>query len=579
VAVVITKRTTDYTATVPPALTDAVAAFRNARQRYGKQLMRWDGEYAVWRIGDVRVLQYLATQAVPLHCVGFHPRELESTLPLPILHDEGLKRRAKTEHFFGLRVSPYPFQSLILSRLREWNYSALLASGTGTGKTLCAIAAVQQQSGYALAIVQDSTHTKWQRDAWRFAGLVPNVIPFKNDKPARAAALANIPNCKLTLLTFAQVRMYADELAALTATYPCDLLVVDEAHGLAHDSKQTAAVLGDRTHPGLTFSRFLPMTATPLINHPLDLWNILHRLDPVEWGDVEAFSARYCTFINTPRGRRPKGVREEHLPELYERTARTTIRVTTESVFPDLPPYQPVDVEVTLGAKEYENYRRAATDLGAWLREQGKSAREVAATLSAKALTQTHYLRRASAMGKVRAAMEIGERVLRSGEQIVVFSQYLEPLAMMERELRARLPEIGIAQVSGNVASKEEMQAGLDEFQSGKRRVALCSHTKGGVGIELFAARIAVLLDEPWTAKEVEQDIGRIYRNGQTRQSIIYTLLAEGTIDGRVHAVIAAKRAMMERVMDGRETAEMSEETVLGAVLDEIERMAERKAA
>ncbi len=64
----------------------------------------------------------------------------------------------------------------------------------------------------------------------------------------------------------------------------------------------------------------------------------------------------------------------------------------------------------------------------------------------------------------------------------------------------------------------------------------------------------AVLMDLPWTPKDVDQAIGRVDRVGQKSETVtVYTVLAENTIDTKkMLPVIQQKQADDDVILDGQ---------------------------
>ena len=74
----------------------------------------------------------------------------------------------------------------------------------------------------------------------------------------------------------------------------------------------------------------------------------------------------------------------------------------------------------------------------------------------------------------------------------------------------------------------------------------------GGVGHTLTAARIGIQAEQAWTPGETQQMKKRLHRIGQDRPVDYYVTVAEGTIDEHLWAVVTAKQATLDAVLDGR---------------------------
>jgi DNA repair and recombination RAD54-like protein len=126
----------------------------------------------------------------------------------------------------------------------------------------------------------------------------------------------------------------------------------------------------------------------------------------------------------------------------------------------------------------------------------------------------------------IRLCEELNERVL-------VFSQYLEPLALiMDQLTRKFLWTEGkeILLMSGNVRVKQR-EALMEAFNdmNSEAKVMLASTKACCEGITLVGASRVVLLDVVWNPSVGRQAIGRAYRIGQEKIVYTYNLIAEGT--------------------------------------------------
>src|SRR5690606_25375806 len=97
----------------------------------------------------------------------------------------------------------------------------------------------------------------------------------------------------------------------------------------------------------------------------------------------------------------------------------------------------------------------------------------------------------------------------------------------------------------------------IDSFKSGDAPVFLISLKAGGFGLNLTEADYCILLDPWWNPASEQQAIDRIHRIGQTRNVMVYRLVAKDTIEEKVMALKADKAKLFANVMgpadgDGR---------------------------
>ena len=75
--------------------------------------------------------------------------------------------------------------------------------------------------------------------------------------------------------------------------------------------------------------------------------------------------------------------------------------------------------------------------------------------------------------------------------------------------------------------------------------------TMGGTGLNLTGADMVIHCDPWWNPAVEAQATGRAHRIGQTRQVMVYKLVAEGTIEERILDLQARKAALAEGLLTG----------------------------
>jgi SNF2 family DNA or RNA helicase len=90
----------------------------------------------------------------------------------------------------------------------------------------------------------------------------------------------------------------------------------------------------------------------------------------------------------------------------------------------------------------------------------------------------------------------------------------------------------------------------LERFKAGAAPVFLISLKAGGFGLNLTEADYCFLLDPWWNPATEAQAVDRTHRIGQTRNVMVYRLIARGTIEEKVMALKERKAALFRDVMD-----------------------------
>ncbi|XP_044759233.1 SWI/SNF-related matrix-associated actin-dependent regulator of chromatin subfamily A containing DEAD/H box 1 homolog [Coccinella septempunctata] len=115
------------------------------------------------------------------------------------------------------------------------------------------------------------------------------------------------------------------------------------------------------------------------------------------------------------------------------------------------------------------------------------------------------------------------------GHRVLIFSQYVIMLNIMEEYMKLRKHEYCRLDGSTPVSLRQEL---INEFNDNKDIFVFLLSTKaGGLGINLTAADTVVIHDidfNPYNDKQAED---RCHRMGQTRPVTVYRLISQGTIE------------------------------------------------
>ncbi|KOC12858.1 SNF2 family helicase [Aspergillus flavus AF70] len=137
------------------------------------------------------------------------------------------------------------------------------------------------------------------------------------------------------------------------------------------------------------------------------------------------------------------------------------------------------------------------------------------------------------------------------GTKTVVFSQWTSFLNLLEPHLNRY--GVGFARVDGKMSSLARDNSTYRFSHDPNCKVLLASLSVCSVGLNLVAANQAILADSWWAPAIEDQAVDRVYRLGQTRETTVWRLVMEDSIEDRVLAIQETKRKLMLAAF--RETA------------------------
>jgi superfamily II DNA or RNA helicase len=487
---------------------------------------------------------------------------------------------------FGATLRDYQRDGLgWLHFLRELGLGGCLADDMGLGKTVQVLALLEHQRAEqarrrprgthkpSLVVAPRSLVFHWLDEARRFA---PRLTTLEWHGEARAERAAELAHADLIVTTYATLRLDLEQLAAI----PYAIVVLDEAHAI-----KTATTATAQAARALGADFRLALTGTPVENRLDDLASIFDYLNPGLLGRpaaLRAISEAPVERIAEPSTGVVAGVPSSDAKQRELAHARALgkvlrpfmLRRTKEQVLTELPPK--TEVVVTCRLDDVE--RRRYDDLRAFYRRSllpaverdgvGKSAILVLEALLRLRQAALHPgLLDAQKVGadsaKLDALVEHLGEAIASGHRALVFSQFTTLLGIVS----ARLQREGIthAYLDGKTRDRRERVAA---FQRGTTPVFLLSLKAAGVGLNLTAADHVFLLDPWWNPAIEAQAIDRVHRIGQGRPVTAYRLVAEDTVEAKILALQAHKRALFDSVFEDTSMVANLSASDLRALLD-----------
>ncbi len=498
--------------------------------------------------GEVRVPLWQLAQADPasldtLEQFGASSADLDAVRALRkrLTEFTGLPRVPQPR---GLQAEMRPYQQEGLDFL-AWSadigLGAVLADDMGLGKTLQALAWIAHlvehdpQPGPTLVVCPASVMHHWAREAKRFTpGL--SVVVLESGRE-RAEHRTRAATSDLVITNYALLR----QDIAFWRELSLRAVILDEAQQIKNPS---AAVT--RAALELRARHRVALTGTPLENRALDLWSIVSFVHPGFLGTRSSFSTRYDQPESPPHRRRLLAARLRPL----------LLRRLKQQVAQELPARveERIDCALTPGQRRLylSELGKARAFLGTLLADpQGldRNRMPVLATLTRLRQICCHPTlaggRDGLGSGKFEALFELLEPLLAEGHKVLLFSQFVECLKLIQAEFATRSVKYHL--LTGQTTKRERVvQAFTDDPDP---CVFLLSLRAGGLGLNLTAASYVILFDPWWNPAIEAQAIDRTHRIGQTRTVIAYKLLTEGTVEERIWDLQQRKSALAKDLL------------------------------
>jgi SNF2 family DNA or RNA helicase len=142
--------------------------------------------------------------------------------------------------------------------------------------------------------------------------------------------------------------------------------------------------------------------------------------------------------------------------------------------------------------------------------------------------------------GKWDLFTELLDESIGSGQKVVVFTQYLGMIEIIERYLAKA--EIGRVTLTGASRNRGKI---IETFNTDPScKVFIGSLKAGGVGVDLVGGSVVIHYDRWWNAAREDQATDRVHRIGQKSTVQVFKMITEGTLEEKTDGIIARKKQL-----------------------------------
>src|SRR5215216_6488832 len=379
-------------------------------------------------------------------------------------------RRERLRHFE--RIAPQPLPKGFVGELRpyqkhgfdwlhflkEYKFGGILADDMGLGKTVQVLAYLQSQreqtqtQNAALLVVPKSLIVNWQRESEKFT---PNLRFLEYMGNFRSKDTSVFNDYDVVLTTYGTMLRDVEILRGYNFSH----VILDESQAiknpLAKSAKAARLLVGEHR---------IVMTGTPVENNTFELWSQFAFLNPGLLGNMDYFKREFANPIES-------GGDENAAALLRKLIYPFILRRTKEQVAPELPPRSErilyTDMAPTQKKIYLQTRERYRAELLGLIESEGINdarfrilegllrLRQIAIH---PALVEKSYRGEAP---KFEVLLETLETLQAENHKALIFSQFVETLKLVRRELDKR--EIKYVYLDGQTLNR---QSRVDLFQN-----------------------------------------------------------------------------------------------------------------
>lgn len=429
----------------------------------------------------------------------------------------------------------------------------ILADEMGLGKTRQAvISAGEEGKKGCLVVCPASLKINWDRE-------IKEVYPEEETQIIDSTTKEIEQGKAWYIINYDILKKFKVHIEMLIDFNEIDSIILDEAHYIKGKT-QRAKVTIELCHND-RIKRVYALTGTPIMNRPIELFNILKAIQhPL--GDKRTFySKRYCgahmvVLSNGCRFTDEKGA--THLDELRSLIRGSILRRKKEDVL-DLPDKIISVMEAPLDRDWEIEYKNAWENYLLFLAEFPVPERDIDNIIMARQLVEIQKLKQVCSYSKVDRIVEDISNAVDQGEKVIVFTQYTKTLEMISEAVRKLKikndgKEVKVECVTLSGSDKmEARQKAVDKFQEDEStKVFVLNIKAGGVGLTLTAGSIVMFADMDWSPEVHSQAEDRAHRIGQNRMVNIYYYMVPKTIEEDIIGLLTEKKKVIDQILDGK---------------------------
>ncbi|WP_457551027.1 DEAD/DEAH box helicase [Desulfobacula sp.] len=334
------------------------------------------------------------------------------------------------------------------------------------------------------------------------------------------------------------------------------IIIVDEAHHLKNRS-----TLNWKLVNSLKKRFILLLTATPVENNLMELYNLITLLKPGQLETATLFKKKFMTK-GDPTDPRNRVLLKELLGQVMIRNTRALAGIDIPPRFAETIRIEPTKAEkafyerlealiMSLNEKQPGKAKMVVKNL---LAQAGSSPKAVEFTLARMLENQDYLLEHQQEIFAVknlcRTTLDTPKNkallkvIKATGEKVIVFVKYKGTIEHLAEFLEWNYIQFSLFHGGMNNHQKDEA---IEAFQN--QNQVLVTTEIGGEGRNLQFCSRMVNYDLPWNPMKIEQRIGRIHRIGQKKEVQIFNFCAVGSLEDYILDILDRKINMFEMVI------------------------------
>lgn len=418
-------------------------------------------------------------------------------------------------------------------------------AGTGKTRTRLEVFSRRRANGAKCALVlatKSLLKTAWELDCKRFTPWLTIQCCYAETREKDFSKKADI-----YVTNHDAVKWLEKQKPSFFERFDC--LIIDESTAFKHHTSARSKALSKIKK---YFKYRVCMTGTPNTNNVTDVWNQANILDDGHRLGTSFYHFRSSVQTPTQVGPQANMVRWTDKPGSEEAVGSLLHDITIRHAFEDchdIPENHSYVVPFELRGKHMASYAEMQESAVAKL-DTGDVTAINAAAVATKLLqiaSGAVYDENGAYHVIDSSRYELVGDLVDARKSCVVFFLWEHQRDLLIEEFDKR--KITWTLIDGSVSSKKRDSA-VQDFQHGFKRVLLAHPASAAHGLTLTKGTSTIWASPTYNLEHYLQGNRRIYRAGQTQKTETVNVIADGTIEERVHQVLIEKNAKMVNLLE-----------------------------
>lgn len=349
-----------------------------------------------------------------------------------------------------------------------------------------------------------------------------------------------------------KTKVVTNEIIRMINDGDIDSIAIDEIHKNASPSSIQGQQLNAIKKKAKKQIEWFPLTGTPITSKPTDVFTPLGLIGGHTVTSFWDWCHMFCVYGGFG-GKEIVGYK--NIPYLKTLLQPNMLRRLKKDIL-DLPPkvyhveyventpyqqklYEQVSEELK---QEKDNILKSLNPMTRFLRlRQVNGSPEL---VDSSLVVDKSYL---SHNAKFQRALELIDEIVESGEKVVVFSNWVEPLRTFYRFIS---PKYKVCCYTGTMPSDEREKHKSVFINNPNYPIMIGTFGALGTSHTLTVASNIIFLDECWNPSDQTQAEDRLVRPGQNNTVNIYSIITKDTVDDVVHNILSKKDSVAKFIVD-----------------------------